>query len=78
MSSHNTSLIISLLQHHLLLLLILSPLFLPPPRVCDMLMVYIKAAPNMTLHVGLVIPLIKAVRLADFDARWKDLQNKLA
>lgn len=47
-------------------------------RVCDMLMVYIKVAPNMTLQVGLVIPLIKALRVAEFDARQKDLQNKLA
>lgn len=43
-----------------------------------MLIVYIKAAPNMALQVGLVNPIFKALRMADLDVRQYDLQNKLA
>lgn len=47
-------------------------------KVCDMLIVYIKAAPNMALQVGLVMPIYEALRVALLDERQKDLQNKLA
>ncbi|MPC24243.1 hypothetical protein E2C01_017321 [Portunus trituberculatus] len=46
-------------------------------RVCDMLIVYIKAGSNMALYLGLVNPIFKALSTADLDSRQKDLQNKL-